>query len=274
MTNGHVRLWHLPTSHFSEKVRWALEHKGVAHTQRTPTTIPHFIVARFLTRGAVRTFPVVELPDGRAVGDSTEIIATLEREFPQPPLYPSDTAERQRALALEDWFDEHLGRDIRIVALHSVRHDPVRLRQLASRHIPPHMKPFPGLWARAFGASISQRYGLDRPGAVERAREGVAEAYDRLERELGDREYLVGDTFTVADLAAASHFYWLQQPPEGPHVVDRLPAELAEFMTRFHDRDGYRWVLEMYRRHRRRKANASEDGRTVDPSAPRVYIPA
>ena len=33
MTDGHVRLWHLPSSHYSEKARWALEHKRIAHTR-------------------------------------------------------------------------------------------------------------------------------------------------------------------------------------------------------------------------------------------------
>ncbi len=59
--DGQVRLWQLPTSHYSEKVRWALEHKRIAHTRRTPLAVPHFMVARALTRGAVTTFPVIEL---------------------------------------------------------------------------------------------------------------------------------------------------------------------------------------------------------------------
>ena len=104
MTDGDVRLWHLPTSHFSEKVRWALDHKRIAHTRRTPLAVPHFVVARVLTRGAVTTFPVIELPTG-VVGDSSAIIAALEHAYPQHPLYPADPAERQRALEIEDWFD-------------------------------------------------------------------------------------------------------------------------------------------------------------------------
>jgi glutathione S-transferase len=27
-------LWHIPLSHFSEKVRWALDHKRIAHNRR------------------------------------------------------------------------------------------------------------------------------------------------------------------------------------------------------------------------------------------------
>jgi glutathione S-transferase len=248
--NGHVRLWHLPTSHFSEKVRWALEHKRIAHTRRTPLIVPHFVLAGALTRGAVRTFPVAELPTG-VVGDSTAIIAALEQQFPERPLYPEDPVERARALEAEDWFDENLGRDVRIVALHAVTHDPPRLAQLSSRHAPAFMKPFPDAWAQAFAASIRKRYRLEEPGRVEAARAGIARAFDELERRLGGGEHLAAGTFTVADLTAASHFYWLIQPPEGPHVVDRVPAGLDELMTQFAERDGYRWVLETYRRHRR-----------------------
>jgi glutathione S-transferase len=248
--NGHVRLWQLPTSHFSEKVRWALEHKRIAHTRRTPLLVPHFVLAGVLTRGAVRTFPVIELPTG-VVGDSTAIIAALEHHYPGHPLYPADPAERARALDAEEWFDENLGRDIRVVALQAVTQDPERLRQVSSRHAPAFMAPFPDAWAKAFAASVRQRYGLEAPGRVEAAREGVARAFDELERRLGDGEYLAGNTFTVADLTAASHFYWLLQPVEGPHIVDRVPEPLSEFMARFEGREGPRWVLEMYRRHRR-----------------------
>jgi glutathione S-transferase len=257
-----VRLWHLPSSHYSEKVRWALDHKRIAHTRRTPLAVPHFVVARALTRGAVTTFPVVELPTG-VVGDSTAIIAALEHAFPERPLYPADPAERARALELEDWFDENLGPSIRVLALGSVAHDPARLGQLAALHRPPGLRP--QAWARTFGALIRKRYGTDRPGAAEKARDRVARAFDHLERSLGGRSHLVGGSFTVADLAAASHFYWLIQPPEGPRIVDRLPAPLAEFMSTFADRDGYRWVLEMYRRHRRPGAEADRERRRAVP---------
>jgi glutathione S-transferase len=250
MANGQARLWHLPTSHYSEKVRWALDHKRIAYTKHLPRAVPHFVVARLLTGGETGTFPILQI-DGDTIGDSTRIIAELERRHPDPPLYPEDPADRERALAIEDWYDENLGSDIRIIALHGVTHDPDRLRELSGRHIPLNFRPFPGAWARIFARTVTQRYGLDRPGRLEAAREGVARAFDRLEAELGGGDYLVGDAFTVADLAVASHFYWLAQPEEGPHIVSRLPREMAELMEDHVDRDGYRWVLETYRRHRR-----------------------
>jgi len=53
--------------------------------------------------------PVLWL-DGRAIADSTRIIAALEEQYPEPPLYPRDSAARQRALALEDDSTKPWGR--------------------------------------------------------------------------------------------------------------------------------------------------------------------
>jgi hypothetical protein len=34
----HPLLWHIPLSHYSEKVRWALDYKGIAHRRRVRGT--------------------------------------------------------------------------------------------------------------------------------------------------------------------------------------------------------------------------------------------
>ncbi len=105
-------LWHLEISHYNEKVRWALDYKGVAHVRRPVTPALQELTARRLRAG--RTVPILEM-NGRTIGDSTKIIEELERRYPDPPLYPHDAAERSRALELEDYFDERCGHDLRRV---------------------------------------------------------------------------------------------------------------------------------------------------------------
>src|SRR5215470_4239658 len=102
-------LWHIPFSHFSEKARWTLDHKGLAHRRRVLG--PDYLIKAWRATGR-GTLPILFL-DGRAIGDSTHIIAALEERHPEPPLYPADTAARQRALALEDELDEKLGPALR-----------------------------------------------------------------------------------------------------------------------------------------------------------------
>ena len=99
-------LHQLKFSHFNEKARFALDYKGVAHVRRTVFPGQHRDVARELA--GTSTLPILVL-DGRAVPDSTQIIAALEELRPEPPLYPSDPEDRRRALELEDHFDEQLG---------------------------------------------------------------------------------------------------------------------------------------------------------------------
>jgi glutathione S-transferase len=114
-------LWHIPLSHFNEKVRWTLDYKRIPHRRRVLGADYLIRAWRATGRG---TLPILFL-DGRAIGDSTQIIAALEERYPEPPLYPGDAAARQRALALEDYFDEQLGPALRAAMLTPLfRHDP------------------------------------------------------------------------------------------------------------------------------------------------------
>src|SRR5918992_6145350 len=114
-------LWHLKVSHYNEKARWSLDYKGVPHIRRAVLPGAHRKIARELWGG--RTFPVLVF-DGEAIGDSTDIIAALERRHPDPPLYPSDPAARRRALELEDFFDEELGPYVRPLVTNQMLGDP------------------------------------------------------------------------------------------------------------------------------------------------------
>jgi glutathione S-transferase len=103
------------------------------------------------------------------------------------------------------------------------------------------------------------------------ARQRTLSALDRLESELGGREYLVGDGFTVADLTAAALFYPLVLPPEGPLHLDP-PAAAAELRESVADRPGYRWVEEMFARHRHK--GAARTAAAQGTPAARASVPA
>ncbi|MBV9836595.1 MAG: glutathione S-transferase family protein [Solirubrobacterales bacterium] len=251
-------LWHIPISHYSEKVRWALDYKGIEHQRRVTVPGYHMLVALALTRGRQITFPVLVL-DQRPIGDSSAIIAALERRHPDPPLYPSEPAERRRALALEEFADDQLGPHVRRFAYHEARRDRARFAEWARRESPPalaRLGPLAPAYARAFTA---MRFGAGSEAAAKRSRARVERALDRLERELGANRYLVGDRFTIADLAAASLLYPLVLPPEGPKLrftldgIEDRPERLAEHPT-------LHWVREMFRRHRRRGILSADAG--------------
>jgi glutathione S-transferase len=242
-------LWHISFSHYNEKVRWALDYKSVEHERREVPGGTHPGVALALTRGRHTTFPLLEL-DGQRIGDSTAIIAELERRWPDPPLYPEQQAERRRALELEDWFDEELGPHLRVMVFHELTRDRDRIGALASTQLPKPLRAARGAGAAMMRTFVNLRYGVNKKGAAEPARGKVLAALDRLESELGDADYLVGGRFSVADLTAASLFYPLALPPEGPRLGIDMPDSIERFRGPLKERRGYRWVEEMFRRHR------------------------
>lgn len=253
-TGQKPTLWQIDISHYCEKTRWALEYKGVDHGRRSVLPGTHIPMALALTRGAQPTMPILRI-DGENVVDSTAIIAALEARYPDPSLYPSDPEDRARALELEDWFDENLGPHARLLPFYELIQEPELFAEVAAESVPGPLgkaKPVVGAYARAY---TSIRWGASNDDAAEQAREAIVAALDKLEAELeqGEGEFLVGDCFTVADLTAASLFYPVVLPPEGPLRTDLpRPPAIERFRESLSDRRGYQWVEETFRKHRRR----------------------
>ena len=67
-------LWHIPLSHFNEKVRWALDFKNIPHRRERVGGDYLFKAWRATGYG---TLPILFL-DGQPIRDSTAIIAELE----------------------------------------------------------------------------------------------------------------------------------------------------------------------------------------------------
>jgi glutathione S-transferase len=248
-------LWHIPVSHYSEKARWALDFKGVEHERHAPPPPAHMAVSMWLTRGSSYTFPLLQL-DGRAYGDSSEIIAALEARYPEPPLYPSDPDDRRRALEIEDFIDEEVAPHVRLLAFHEAIKEPESFGEFAVEALPPALRRGPGRRIAGPFATwfLKTRFGVGDPGAAELARERVEMGFNRIESELGDGEYLVGDSFSVADLTAAAIYYPLVRPPEGPRIEIDISPAFEEYRQRFADRPSFAWIAEMFTRHRKRDA--------------------
>jgi glutathione S-transferase len=195
-----------------------------------------------------RQVPVLRL-DGETISDSTRIIAALERRCPHPPLYPADAADRARALALEDFFDEELGPHIRRVFFHHLLADP----GAAATHIAVGERPLTRTLYRAVFPAIGMVMRLDMgidDAKSEQSRAKVAAAFDRLEAELQPSGYLVGNAFSVADLTAAALLSPLLQAPEFPYALPPFMPTLRDWCASFATRPGFVWAREMYRRHR------------------------
>ena len=253
MSDARPTLWQIPVSHYSEKVRWALAWKGVEHRRLSPVPGSHMVIALWLTRGAQYTFPVLSI-DGHRIGDSTAIIAALEERYPDPPLYPADVTSLQRALELEEFFDEELGPPIRQLVWYELSNDRDSFASVLERTAPAPLARFSAASVGYGRAFTGLRFKARDAETAQRSRAKVLAALDRLDAELeaGEGDYLVGDTFSVADLTAASLFYPLAGPEGAPLPPDQpMPESYERFRAPLRERRGLEWVREMFRRHRK-----------------------
>jgi glutathione S-transferase len=241
-------LWHFTVSHFNEKARWALDFKRLPHVRHA--LLPGFHFARVLRLTGQTAVPVLVL-GGRAIHDSTRIIAALEHARPEPPLYPARESDRARALALEDFFDEELGPSIRAMLVHNqFLHAPEQTAPLFTVGMGVTSRRVLQVLSPVFRPLYRLRYDI-HDATADVARRNTLAALDRIERELQPSGYLVGDRFSVADLTAAALFYPLVQPPEFPYPWPRpLPPWLEETRAALAGRAAFQWIAEMYRRHR------------------------
>ncbi len=244
-------LWHIPISHFNEKVRWALDFKGIAHRRRCAGADYLYRAWRATGHG---TLPILFL-DGQPVRDSTAIIAALEQRHPDPALYPTDPAQLRRALELEDYFDEVLGPSLRASLVTPLfREDPDLALRVLTTGMPAkaysNLRPF----VRIFPAYYRFRHKI-QADRLPRDRADVADALDRISRELQPNGYLVGEAFSVADLTAAAMLSPLMQPAQIQYpLAVALPDSLQRYRDGLARHPAAQWSLEMYRRHRGKSA--------------------
>ena len=136
------------------------------------------------------TLPVLDI-GGERIMDSSRIIAELERRFPHPAVYPGDPIERASALALEEFFDEEVGHELRRAGFYDWRADPGFVSGLLTTGRGPVTRSL--MRALLPGAMVyaRRRYRI-YPADAELAREKIALALDRIAADRQPSGYLVG----------------------------------------------------------------------------------
>jgi len=175
-----MKLYSGPLSLFARKIEFALHEKGlpfervmVPFTQERGYTPKHPAVLAANPKGQV---PVLE--DGElTLFDSTLIFEYLEDAYPRPPLYPGAARDKARCRLLELTADEIFLPPIRSLMYRNAPPDPDPARQDA------------------------------RAAEGRRGEAAIAERYAEIDRQLGDRDYLLG-AFSVADIATFMMVLW------------------------------------------------------------------
>jgi glutathione S-transferase len=248
MSGAPIVLHQFRFSHFNEKARWGLDWKGVPHVRETYLPGPHALQIRRLS-GQTLT-PVLVL-DGEAIPGSARILDALEQRFPERPLLPADPVRRRRALEIQERFDREVGPAARTVLFSVLIDEPDYLCRVFAGH---RSLPARALYRATLPVArgmIARANGTTDPAGVERAFEITRQALDFVAKEAGGHGQLVGDSFSVADLACASLLAVLTQPPH-PDMrrPEPMPARIEALLATFASHSGVQWVHEQYRLHR------------------------
>ncbi|MGH2870586.1 MAG: glutathione S-transferase family protein [Solirubrobacteraceae bacterium] len=144
-------LYVIPGSHACRSAMLMLEHKKVPYRRVEVTTLLHPIVARLhgfdaggqeRSIGAQRPLPLRiadrlgTVPglacDGQRVSTNHRIARFLDERYPEPPLFPTDPAQRSAVEETERWANDTLQMDARRIVTAAVRRDPSAASRLGA----------------------------------------------------------------------------------------------------------------------------------------------
>lgn len=221
------RLFGAETSPYSFKVRSALRYKGLDFEWVARTAANE---AEFRELAKTPTVPLLISPEGKASQDSTQILAFLERDHPEPPAQPDDPALAALSLILEDYADEWLNK-----AMFQQRWGQMPDREAASLRALVQLNG--GKRPRAYKAATQQIGArmlarLQLVGAEPENAETLETSYRRfalrLNTHLKDHLFVFGGHPSAADFALAAQFQqMLTDPTPAAWLADRAPFVVA-----------------------------------------------
>ena len=216
-----ITLYQFATSPFTEKVRRALNYKGVAFATHevARAKVPEGEYAAVSPTGK---FPAI-VDDGLSVWDSTDIVRHLEAKQTQPSLIPDDPREAALAHAIEEWADESLYFYEMTMRLSWENNLDAALDEF-SRSMPGVAKPQLQELIMNGGRQLTQAQGVGR-----KPREQVIADVERHLNALNDlllgREWLVGNMLSFADLAVIGQLHALLYAEEARAAMAALGTD-------------------------------------------------
>jgi glutathione S-transferase len=195
-----MRLLQFSTSHYCRKARLALGYKKIKYEVENLTPGLHVLKLKPLT--GLSTVPVL-LPEveeqPKAIADSTQIFKFLESYQKEPSLFLPNLEQQTEAWMLEDWLDESIGIATRFVYYHFRAGEGKQLD--------------PSFSSQLVIQVVRRQYGIN-DATVALANRRLATGLEELSRRWQKSPYLVGESISVADIAAGALLSPLARIPQ------------------------------------------------------------
>jgi len=153
-----------------------------------------------------------DLPEPNTIPDSSVIADYLEHKFPKPALYPSDPFLRARAL----WYEEYA--------------DSV-LAQATG----------PGVFFERIVKKMLKGQ-TDESIVAASLKDKIPPLFDYLDKEIGTKKFLVGDAFSIADIAVCTMLVNFMHAGESVDAA-RWPR-LAAYAKAIHARPSFAGTID------------------------------
>jgi glutathione S-transferase len=242
-----LTLFTINMSHYSEKIRWLLDYEKIAYQEEALTPFIHALPMFMKGKRQRTTVPLIQL-GGKCIQDSPRIVDWLSKERGPLKTLPSDL--RDEILEIQKRFDV-IGKPIARYLYFTGFDHTALIKDIWTQFA----KPWENIVVRLFYPIIKHLFKkIQRVNAVDvaKAEQKIDEEIKWLEQRLRDgRQFLVGDTFTVADITAASLLAPLACPPEHPiYGTKDFRDKIAGPAKKWAASPALEWVRTMYTQNR------------------------
>jgi glutathione S-transferase len=249
-----VRIYTFTISHFSEKVRWALDYEGIEYTERRLLPGAHIPIVRW--SAPKQSVPVLFHDDVVVQGSST-ILDYVQNTLNASKLTPPTEALALQSAKLEALADHALGLGVQRIVYQELLSDKPAIVDVWTQQGPSWGPLFCNIAFPIMAYKIRQMYGVT-PEGVASAKETFRRAFEQLDQILAKRRYLIlDDAPTRADITVAALLAPLCMPPEHTVRWPKITDEAMAVFREFEGRPTWELVLRMYREHRKPKPKSS-----------------
>lgn len=222
-----IQLYQFAISHFSEKVRWALDYKGIQYQPIFMLPGTHVKTIRGLTGQKQTSVPVL-VHDQEVIQGSAAILDYLDATFPDKPLLPADANSKASAIAWEQRLDQEAGPAVRTFAYHHLLQRPKIVAPLLTAKTAFFNRYLLLLAFSRVDEGMRNMMKINARTATD-AQQVVEAILDELGEHYRTNDYLAGNQLTRADIAAGALFAPLFMPTQYPvpwPKPHRLPPEM------------------------------------------------
>ncbi len=243
-------LYQFPLSHYCEKVRWALDYKNIPFQKHNLIPGVHLLVTKRL---APKTSVPILVDGKKVIQDSTRIIDYLDENYPEVSMTPSNENLKKEALELEEYFDKNVGVHLRRFIYFYVLEDRPLVISALLKNAPWYGPPLYAAFFPLIKKLMKKTMNIYEKPTQDSIRI-LDEAIDFLNQKISKQEFLVGNKFSRADLAACALLGPLCSPPEYDFEwpeVSQMPVELQKYRLAKEKEPFFEWVLKTYKEYRK-----------------------